>query len=132
MYFSDPVFVRFSSEFQLPFPPTKAILETDPPDLLHTEDGLVDPRVLASTASQFLSDDHAVFKPEFQLELTLLSCIMFIYGQTGLSLHSLDTGWFKRQFEVKTLLAANAPSSSFPPKSATETVLAVSKLCICK
>ena len=122
MYFSDPVFVRFSSEFQLPFPPTEAILETDPPDLLHTEEGLVDPRVLASTACQFLSHDHVVFKPEFKLELTLLSCIMFIYGQTGLSLHALDTGWFKQQFEVKTLLASNAPSSSFPPKQATETV----------
>ena len=45
---------------------------------------------------------------------------MYVYGQSGLSLHALDTGWFKRQFEVKTLLASTAPTSSFPAKQATE------------
>ena len=120
--FSDPVFTRFASEFPLPYPPTETLLQTDPPDTLHSDNGLVDSKVLAATASQFLSYDHILFKSGFEKELTLLACTMFIYGQTGLSLHALDTGMFKRQFEVKTLLASTAPTSSFPSKQATENV----------
>ena len=120
IHFSDPVFIRFSSEFCLPYPPNATLTSSDPPDILHLNNGLIHPKTLAATSCQFLSYNHPLLKEEYKLELTKLACIMFIYGQFGLSLHALDTGLFKRQFEVKTLLAPTAPLSSFPAKQATE------------
>ena len=119
-FFSDPVFVRFSAEFSLPYPPNDQLMSSDPPDKLHLDNGLIHPRTLAATACQFLSHSHPLLQTQYKLELTKLACIMYVYGQSGLSLHALDTGWFKRQFEVKTLLASTAPTSSFPAKQATE------------
>ena len=118
--FSDPVFVRFSAEFSLPYPPNDQLMSSDPPDKLHLDNGLIHPKILAATACQFLSHSHPLLQNQYKLELTKLACIMYVYGQFGLSLHALDTGWFKRQFEVKTLLASTAPTSSFPAKQATE------------
>ena len=122
IHFSDPVFVKLSGMHALPFPPTEALLSQDPPDPLHANNGLVDPKTLAATACQFLTDNHIILQPPFKRELTLLACVLFIFGQTGLSLHALDTGKFKQAFEVKTILAATAPTSSHPPRQATETV----------
>ena len=122
VHFTDPVFIKLSGMHALPFPPTNALLASDPPDPLHSVNGLVDPKVLAATASQFLTSDHAILQPQYKKELTLLACVLFIFGQTGLSLHSLDTGKFKQAFEVKTILASTAPTSSHPPRQSTDTV----------
>ena len=119
-YFQDPVFIKFSSEFPLPHPPTNLLLNSDPPDKLHLPNGLVEPRTLASVACQFISHDHAILKPAYRLELIKLAAMLCMYGQFQLSLHSLDTGWFLKAFQVKTLLAANAPTSSFPSKAAAD------------
>ena len=122
VHFTDPVFIKLSNMQALPFPPTKALLATDPPDPLHSSNGLVDPKVLAATASQFLTFDHDILQSQYQKELTLLACVLFIFGQTALSLHALDTGKFRQAFEVKTILASTAPTSSHPPRQSTETV----------
>ena len=89
---------------------------------MHIDNGLVDPKVLAATACQFLTHDHVILQPSYKRELTLLACVLFIFGQTGLSLHLLDTGKFKQAFEVKTILASTAPTSSHPSRQSTETV----------
>ena len=122
IHFSDPVFIKLSGMHALPYPPTEALLESDPPDSLHIDNGLVDPKVLAATACQFLTHDHVILQPSYKRELTLLACVLFIFGQTGLSLHALDTGKFKQAFEVKTILASTAPTSSHPSRQSTETV----------
>ena len=121
-HFKDPVFIKYSSIFPLPYPPTRSLLLADPPDALHSGTGLVDPKVLASTVSQFLTPDHPlVINPIFYLELLQLACILYSFGNFNVSLHALDTGSFRREFQVQTLLAPNAPVSSFPSRAATET-----------
>ena len=119
-YFTDPVFIKFSSEFPLPQPPTDYHINTDPPDKLHLPNGLVDPKTLASIACQFIAHDHPILQPQFKLELVKLAAILCLNGQFSLSLHSMDTGWFLQAFQVKTLLADNAPTSSFPSKAVSD------------
>ena len=120
-HFKDPVFIKYSSIFPLPYPPTRSLLQTDPPDGLHSGSGLVDPKVLASTVSQFLTPEHPLIDNEtFSLELLQLACILYSFGNFNVSLHALDTGSFRKEFQVQTLLAPNAPVSSFPSRAATE------------
>ena len=119
-YFEDPVFIRFSLEFPLPHPPITEHLNQDPPDPLHLPNGLLCPKVLANIACQFIGPDHILLTKCYRLELIKLACIMVVYGADCLSCHSLDTGLFRRAFQVKTLLASNAPMSSFPSKAQTE------------
>ena len=122
-HLKDPVFIKYSSIFPLPYPPTKSLLQADPPDVLHSKSGLVDPKVLASTVSQFLTHDHPlVIDPTFYLEFLQLACILYSFGNFNVSLHALDTGSFRREFQVQTLLAPNAPVSSFPSRAATENI----------
>ena len=122
-HLKDPVFIKYSSIFPLPYPPTKSLLQADPPDVLHSKSGLVDPKVLASTVSQFLTHDHPlVIDPTFYLEFLQLACILYSFGNFNVSLHALDTGSFRKEFQVQTLLAPNAPVSSFPSRAATENI----------
>ena len=122
-HFSDVVFVKFSAEFALPYPPNDQDMSTHPPGLLHENSGLVDPKLLAATTCQLLDPHHPLLtNPAYRLELVKLACILFVWGQTGVSLHSQDTGWFHDLFQVKTLLAPNAPSSSIPIRQACEIV----------
>ena len=117
----DPVFVKYSSLFPLPYPPTRALLQLDPPDSLHSPSGLVDPKVLASVCSQFLTADHPLItNPIFHLELLHFACILYSFGNFNVSLHAYDTGLFRQEFRVQTLLAPTAPTSSTPSKAATE------------
>ena len=120
-HFKDPVFIKFSASFSLPHPPTDAHLKSDPPDSLHSISGLTDPKILASVTSQFISHDHPlVCNAEFELELLHLACILYSFGNFNVSLHSLDTGSFRQEFKVQTLLAPNAPLCSFPSRAATQ------------
>ena len=120
-HLSDPVFIKYSSLFPLPYPPTQALLQLDPPDPLHSPSGLVDPKVLASICSQFLTADHPLItNPIFYLELLHLACILYSFGNFNVSLHAYDTGLFRQEFRVQTLLAPTAPTSSTPSKAATE------------
>ena len=122
-HFRDPVFIKYASLFPLPYPPNRSLSQADPPDPLHSDSGLVDPKTLANAVCQFLSYDHPlVTNPMFTLELLQLSCVLYLFGQFNVSLHAMDTGWFRRELEVKTLLAPTAPTSSFPSKQATENV----------
>ena len=122
-HFSDVVFVKFSSEFALPYPPNDQDMARSPPDPLHEPSGLVDPKLLAATTCQILDHQHPLLtNPVYKLELVKLACVLFVWGQTAVSLHSQDTGWFNSLFQVKTLLAPNAPSSSIPVKQASEIV----------
>ena len=119
----DPVFIKYASIFPLPYPPTRPLLRADPPDVLHSKNGLVDPKVLASTVAPFLTPEHPLIRdPAFYLELVQLACILFSFGNFQVSLHALDTGSFRQEFQVQTLLAPNAPVSSFPSRAATENV----------
>ena len=122
-HFKDPVFMKFASIFPLPYPPTRPLLQADPPDSLHSVTGLVNPKVLASAVSPFLTPDHPLIKdPAFYLELVQLACILYSFGNFQVSLHALDTGSFRQEFQVQTLLAPNAPVSSFPSRAATENI----------
>ena len=122
-YFRDPVFIKYASVFPLPYPPNRYLGQTDPPDPLHSNSGLIDPKTLANAVCQFLSHDHPlVTDAAFYLELLQLACILYSFGQFNVSLHSMDTGWFRRELQVQTLLAPTAPVSSFPSRQATENV----------
>ena len=54
-HFKNPVFVRYAIEFPLPHPPNDQDMNLSPPDNLHLNCGLIDPKLLAATSCQFLT-----------------------------------------------------------------------------
>ena len=89
-----------------------------PTELHNLETGLVQPDYLAFLCSQVLDDDSPMLEPKYNLELTHLAVILYIYGQFCVSLHSSHIGLFRSDvYLARAIMANTAEIASAPPKT---------------
>ena len=94
-------------------------VKDDCPTPLHDlETGLVQPDYLAFLCSQVLDDNSPMLGPKFNLELTHLALVLYIYGQYCVSLHSSHIGLFRGDvYTARAIMANTADIASAPPKN---------------
>ena len=122
--FKNRAFQDVSKRYSVPDHPPRHYFKNkkDCPTPLHNlETGLVQPDYLAFLCSQVMDEDSEMLKPQYNLELTHLALVLYVYGQNCISLHSSNIGLFRRDVYMAIAILANtAEIAAGPNKALTE------------
>ena len=92
--FRDRAFQGIAKRYSVPDHPPRHYFENEndcPTPLYNLETGLVEPDYLAYLCCQVIDDDAEMLKPQYNLELTHLALVLYIYGQNCVSLQPYRT-----------------------------------------
>ena len=68
-----------------------------------------------------MDEDSEMLKPPYNLELTHLALILYVYGQNCISLHSSNIGLFRKDvYMARAILANTDEIAAGPNKAQTE------------